>query len=181
MPPSELDYDELVVFGTYPIPGAVIDVYEGLRNNSGKYEGNGWLGSGVVNANGVFDIDVESCSCDTLVATATSPEGSTSEFSDGFPTTITATHEFNTLNNLSVYPNPFHQSTSITFALHTSQQVSLKIFDLTGQEIETLASQKLHAGEHTFTWSPKRVIEGAYYFQLVTDDGNVRWGKLSRF
>lgn len=181
MPPSDLDYDELVVFGTYPIPGAVIDVYEGLRNNSGKYEGNGWLGSGVVNANGVFDIDVESCSCDTLVATATSPAGSTSEFSGGFPTTITATHEFNTLKNISVYPNPFHQSTSITFALHTSQQVSLKIFDLTGRVLETLASQKLPAGEHTFTWSPKGVSEGVYYFQLVTDDVNVRQGKLSRF
>lgn len=178
MPPSDLDYNNLVVFGTYPVPGAVIDVYEGVRNNDGKYEGNGWLGSGVVNANGVVDIDVTLCSCDTLVATATSPAGSTSEFSDGFPTVITATNEINSLSKITVHPNPFHQSTFITINLQVPQHVSLKIFDFSGRELETLANQKLHAGQHTFFWHPKGVSEGVYYYQLVSDDVNVYHGKL---
>jgi hypothetical protein len=178
LPPADLVYNDLVVFGTYPIPGAVIDVYEGLRNNSGKYEGNVWLGSAVVNVNGVVDIDVTLCTCDTLVATATSPSGSTSEFSAGIPTTITSTDEMNPLDNISVHPNPFNQTAFITFTLNAAQHVTLKIFDFAGREMESLADQKLQAGEHHFTWQPKGKSEGVYYYQLVSNDFNIKLGKM---
>lgn len=178
MPPADLVYDTMVVFGTYPIPGAVIDIYEGLRNSSGKYEGNGWLGSAVVAANGTVVIDVDPCTCDTLVATATSPPGSTSEFSEGIPPTITATNEISSLKNIHVYPNPFHQSVSITFNLNAAQHVSLKIYDTSGREIETLVNHKLLAGEYTFSWLPQGESDGVYYYRLVGDGLNIHQGRV---
>jgi hypothetical protein len=63
------------------------------------------------------------------------------------------------------YPNPFNPSTTIKFALPISGSVTLKVFDLLGNEIETLISEDLGPGNYTVRWSTK-VPSGIYLCRL---------------
>jgi hypothetical protein len=58
------------------------------------------------------------------------------------------------------YPNPFHDFTKLEVALPTSGVISLKIFDLHGREVITLAEEWRHAGRHFFAWEG-RTNQGA--------------------
>ncbi len=52
------------------------------------------------------------------------------------------------------YPNPFNPSTSIKFSLPIQKEVSLKIYDMLGNEVATLVNrQLLEKGNHELTWS----------------------------
>jgi hypothetical protein len=64
------------------------------------------------------------------------------------------------------YPNPFNPSTTIKYYLHTSMEISLKMYNLYGQELETLASGYKSAGEHEIAWQPKRMASGIYLYRL---------------
>ncbi len=68
------------------------------------------------------------------------------------------------------YPNPFNPSTTIRFALPTSAQVTLKIFDLLGREVETLVENKLNSGEYKVQWNPKGLVSGIYFYRLQAND-----------
>ena len=65
------------------------------------------------------------------------------------------------------YPNPFNPSTRISFVLGTTGNASLKIFDLLGKEVVTLADGVFTAGEvQTFTFDASQYSSGMYYYQL---------------
>ncbi len=53
---------------------------------------------------------------------------------------------------LPPFPNPFNPSTSITFTLSAESDVSLAVYALTGQRIQTLVDRRLSAGRHTYLW-----------------------------
>lgn len=64
------------------------------------------------------------------------------------------------------YPNPFSQSTSINFILAENFYGSLIIYDIFGNEIETIFSGYLDAGEHRYNWVASGRANGAYYYRL---------------
>jgi hypothetical protein len=69
------------------------------------------------------------------------------------------------------YPNPFNPSTAISYQLSAVSFVSLRIFDLLGREITTLANGQQVAGRHTVQWDGKNdrgesVSSGIYLYQL---------------
>jgi hypothetical protein len=64
------------------------------------------------------------------------------------------------------YPNPFNPVTSIRFSIPKSEEVSLKIFNTLGQEIETLVQTKLSAGTHAILWDASDKPGGVYFYQL---------------
>ncbi len=65
------------------------------------------------------------------------------------------------------YPNPFSTSTSITFTLsHSSSNVSLKIFDALGREVQTIINGVLSQGEKTAHFTPLTLNGGTYFYQL---------------
>lgn len=64
------------------------------------------------------------------------------------------------------YPNPFNPSTTIRYSLAQAGYVSLKIFNLAGQEIATLIDGKQNAGEHHVQWQAGGVPSGVYFYQL---------------
>ncbi len=68
------------------------------------------------------------------------------------------------------YPNPFNPSTTIRYALAQAGHVSLKIFNLAGQEIATLGDSKQNAGEHQIQWQAHGVPSGVYFYQLRAGD-----------
>ena len=65
------------------------------------------------------------------------------------------------------YPNPFNPSTKISFVLGTSGHASLKVFNLLGQEVATLADGEFNGGDtQTFTFDASKLSSGIYYYQL---------------
>ncbi|MEX1140421.1 MAG: T9SS type A sorting domain-containing protein [Bacteroidota bacterium] len=67
---------------------------------------------------------------------------------------------------LQNYPNPFNPATTIRFSLPTSSFVTLKIFDLLGQEVGILINEKLSAGEHATKWNAVGYPSGIYFYRL---------------
>ncbi|HEX9653708.1 MAG TPA: FlgD immunoglobulin-like domain containing protein, partial [bacterium] len=53
------------------------------------------------------------------------------------------------------YPNPFNPTTAIRFDLASASQVTLKIYNVLGQEIRTLLDEFKPAGQHTVQWDGK--------------------------
>jgi hypothetical protein len=63
------------------------------------------------------------------------------------------------------YPNPFNPSTTISFALPKSSDVTLKIYDLLGKEVAELVSQDLPPGHFSVRWQAD-VPSGIYIYRL---------------
>ncbi|KAA3617496.1 MAG: T9SS C-terminal target domain-containing protein [Calditrichaeota bacterium] len=76
------------------------------------------------------------------------------------------------------YPNPFNPKTFINYDLHTSDYVDLSIYNVLGQKVETLVSQKQNAGNYKVEWDAARFASGIYMYQLKTSDGNIQTRKL---
>ena len=64
------------------------------------------------------------------------------------------------------YPNPFNPRTSINFSLPRTSNVSLKIFNLLGEEVATLASGQMGAGNHAVKWDATGAPSGVYFYRL---------------
>jgi hypothetical protein len=68
------------------------------------------------------------------------------------------------------YPNPFNPSTKIKFQIAVKEFVSLKIFDLLGNEVETLVNEEKSAGEYEVQFKADQLTSGIYIYKL--DAGN---------
>jgi predicted phosphodiesterase len=64
------------------------------------------------------------------------------------------------------YPNPFSVSTTIMYHLTKADNISLKIFDITGQVVETLVQGLQPAGDYKVTWQPGNLKSGVYFYRL---------------
>ncbi len=64
------------------------------------------------------------------------------------------------------YPNPFNPSTTIRFSLPATGYVTLKVYNLNGQEVATLVSESRSAGWHSVDWNAENVSSGIYFYQL---------------
>lgn len=71
--------------------------------------------------------------------------------------------EFNLSQN---YPNPFNPSTKITFSLAADSKVSLKVFDVLGQEVVTLVNEQLTAGIHNYDFNASGLNSGIYFYKI---------------
>ncbi len=67
------------------------------------------------------------------------------------------------------YPNPFNPFTSISFALPKAGNVSLKIYNLLGQNVATLLDMYKPAGYHKVIFDGSRLSSGVYYYRLQAD------------
>jgi hypothetical protein len=65
------------------------------------------------------------------------------------------------------YPNPFNPSTKIEFSLPNASSVDLKVFNVLGQEVATLAHGLFTAGSHAVTFDASRLSTGVYLYKLT--------------
>ena len=63
------------------------------------------------------------------------------------------------------YPNPFNPSTEIRYQLPADSRVSVKIFNLLGEEVATLVNGEQAAGNRSVQWNAS-VPSGIYFYQL---------------
>ncbi len=68
------------------------------------------------------------------------------------------------------YPNPFNPVTKIQFDIPRVNDISLKIYDITGKEIVTLVNEKLNAGSYSADWDGYNYTSGVYFYRLVAGD-----------
>ena len=68
------------------------------------------------------------------------------------------------------FPNPFNPSTKIRFQIPIFETVTLKIFDILGNEVSVLINESLHAGEYEFEFhsltNNKHLVSGIYFYTL---------------
>ena len=68
------------------------------------------------------------------------------------------------------YPNPFNPNTSISFVLRTPGEVSLKVYNLLGEEVASLVDGRMSAGPHTAYFDASDLSSGIYYYNLTAGD-----------
>lgn len=64
------------------------------------------------------------------------------------------------------YPNPFNPITSIEFSVPRMSYVTIKIYNLRGEEIETLTAREYSPGIFKVQWKPKGLASGVYFYRL---------------
>ena len=68
------------------------------------------------------------------------------------------------------FPNPFNPTTAISYQLSAVSRVSLKIYNLLGQEVASLVDGDRLPGYHQETWDATRCASGVYIYQLIATD-----------
>jgi len=64
------------------------------------------------------------------------------------------------------YPNPFNATTTITYQLPEAGNVTLEVYNLMGQKVETLVNGYNEAGVHSVTWDAANYSSGVYFYKL---------------
>jgi hypothetical protein len=68
------------------------------------------------------------------------------------------------------YPNPFNPSTVIEFSVPKQSKVTLKVFNVLGQEVATLVNSTLVAGHYSVDFKANNLAAGAYIYRLQADN-----------
>ena len=74
---------------------------------------------------------------------------------------------------LQNYPNPFNPTTAIGYRLSAVSHVELSVYNLTGQKVATLVSERQNAGSYQVDWDASGFASGIYFYRLQTDVGFV--------
>lgn len=123
------------------------------------------------------DIALPNPLCSTLPAggSGINPPGSTApatRFSFMVTTAVSiissnVPSEYKLFNN---YPNPFNPNTIIKFNLIKTNDVKLKVYDITGRLITTMINQKLSAGEYKVDFIGSELSSGIYIYRIEAGD-----------
>jgi len=88
------------------------------------------------------------------------------------PTTLALRH----------YPNPFHDFARFEIDLPSSGVISLKIYDLQGREVVTLAEGRRNAGQHLFNWPAQaganRLTASGVYFAVLRYQNELKFSAM---
>ncbi|MCK4638126.1 MAG: T9SS type A sorting domain-containing protein, partial [Bacteroidales bacterium] len=80
-------------------------------------------------------------------------------------------------NNLTFvsqnYPNPFSGTSVITVKLEKATDLSLEVFNLTGQKVYEINNGKVGAGSHTLTIDASNLSSGVYFYTVFAGENSV--------
>lgn len=68
------------------------------------------------------------------------------------------------------YPNPFNPNTTIRFSLPKATQLQIIIYDILGEQIETIAQGDYEAGYHKILFDASNLPSGTYIYRLESND-----------
>jgi hypothetical protein len=71
------------------------------------------------------------------------------------------------LNDVQVYPNPITDQINVKYALSRNAIVTVKIMDVLGNDVVTLLSQRIEAGEQSFSYPLNNKLARGFYFIRV--------------
>ena len=64
------------------------------------------------------------------------------------------------------YPNPFNPATQIQYSLLEAGNVTLKVYDMLGREVQILVNENQNAGTHVVEFNAKNFASGVYLYRL---------------
>jgi hypothetical protein len=64
------------------------------------------------------------------------------------------------------YPNPFNPSTTIKYGIPEASLVTIKVYNMLGQEVTTLVDGPKEAGYHQVQFTPRGKASGAYFYRM---------------
>lgn len=67
------------------------------------------------------------------------------------------------------YPNPFNPSTRINYSLNKASHVTLKVYNMLGQQVAKLVDGFRNAGSYEITWDASNLASGIYIYRLDAD------------
>ncbi|MCK4257188.1 T9SS type A sorting domain-containing protein, partial [candidate division WOR-3 bacterium] len=65
-----------------------------------------------------------------------------------------------------ITPNPLTRTAKVSFIIPKNEQVSIKIYDVTGSFIKTLANERFNAGNHILKLNTDELISGVYFLKM---------------
>jgi hypothetical protein len=68
------------------------------------------------------------------------------------------------------YPNPFNPTTAISYKLSVVSDVELSIYNVLGQKVAILVSERQPTGDYSVEWDASGLASGVYYYELKTAD-----------
>jgi hypothetical protein len=68
------------------------------------------------------------------------------------------------------FPNPFNANTKITFSIPKSSNISLKIYNSIGEEIDVLIEQFMNTGNYSYQFDASKLSSGIYFYRLTTNE-----------
>ncbi|MBT7788605.1 MAG: T9SS type A sorting domain-containing protein [Calditrichaeota bacterium] len=66
------------------------------------------------------------------------------------------------------FPNPFNNSSKISYGLPETSEISISVFDLNGRLVSTILNQTIQAGHHSISWNAEGMGSGTYLIQMHT-------------
>ena len=84
-------------------------------------------------------------------------------------TTLSSSNDKQLDNSICLFPNPFNSTTTIRFTIPKTEYVLLKVFNVLGQEIATLANGEMTEGEHFVVFDASDLPSGIYFSHLKTN------------
>lgn len=87
----------------------------------------------------------------------------TFEYSNEIEVEVSVPAEFSLEQN---YPNPFNPSTVISFNLAVDSDVTLKVFNILGQEVASLLNTRISAGIQQINFNAAGLNSGVYFYQM---------------
>ena len=92
----------------------------------------------------------------------------------------------NTTLKISMIPNPMHNGASFNYQLDRNGHVSIRVYNILGQHVQTLVNTIQPSGQHAFRWdgrdfSGRLVANGIYFFELRLDGAQVLKSKFVKF
>ncbi len=93
------------------------------------------------------------------------------------PTLVNQTGKAETFEVFGNYPNPFNPSTKLKFSIPANGTVSIDIFNLLGQKVETLLNTQMDKGNHEILFNGSKISSGIYFYS-VRFNGVSKTGKF---
>ncbi len=76
------------------------------------------------------------------------------------------------------FPNPFNPTTTIQFSLPQAGDVTLKIYNLLGEEVKTLVDEYKEIGKHSVQFNASQLASGIYFYRNYRQDQFVETKKM---
>jgi flagellar hook assembly protein FlgD len=80
---------------------------------------------------------------------------------------------------MHIWPNPSNNMVNVSFTMAEMGNVTVEVYNASGQRISVVADGFTNSGTHTVTWSGadqsgNRVAEGVYFVRMYTEKGESR-------
>jgi len=135
-----------------------------------KYDGNDFIHYTPQNS-GLYSTNIRGIQIDEFNNKWIVHPNAISVFNEDGVTSVREEHQLpNAFELQQNFPNPFNPSTSIQYAISSRQFVSLKVYDVLGNEIATLINEEKPAGSYEAEFDANGLSSGVYFYKLTAGD-----------